>query len=57
MLLLPEEQTGEDWERSKSDALFECRNWTEEGFHFWGFKRLSIVSSNVFKYRPPYLEH
>jgi len=26
MLLLPEEQTGEDWERSKSDALFEWQH-------------------------------
>jgi hypothetical protein len=26
MLLLPEEQTGEDWERSKSDAFFEWQN-------------------------------
>jgi hypothetical protein len=26
MLLLPEEQTGEDWEHSKSDALFEWQH-------------------------------
>jgi hypothetical protein len=35
MLLLPEENTGEDWERSKSAALFELQNKTEEGFHFF----------------------
>jgi hypothetical protein len=26
MLLLPKEQTGEDWEGSKSDDLFEWQN-------------------------------
>jgi hypothetical protein len=40
MLLLPEGQTGEGWERSKSNTLPEIGEyWTEKYFHF----RLSRV--------------
>jgi hypothetical protein len=57
MLLLPEEQTGEDWERSKSDALLNNRIEQKRAFTLSGFKRLSIASPDVYKYRPTHLEH
>jgi hypothetical protein len=45
---VPEQQTGEDWKRSKAMLCLNGSIEQKRAFTYSGFKRLSIFSSDVF---------